>query len=195
MIKKRPYFGNVRTLSTLIDAVAKPHLKKDGYYFATLMLDWPKIVGDTISDNTIPLRLMFPKGQGSGATLTLQVNPAASLIIGFQSGIILEKIAAFYGKRLVNSITLNQSPIPIKTAQKKSVIRNKEHTLPLSMIKTIRKIKNPGLQEALERLGTEIMNCPRKVGHIIMNECSTNEGYKNDTQNKETILKNSNKNV
>ena len=28
-----------------------------------------------------------------------------------------------------------------------------------------------------------ILDCPRKVRHIIMNLCSTNEGYKHDTQN------------
>nr|MBP9752337.1 MFS transporter [Pseudomonadota bacterium] len=28
------------------------------------------------------------------------------------------------------------------------------------------------------------VDCPRKVGHSIMNQCSTNEGYKNDKQNK-----------
>ena len=160
MTKKHPYFGNVRTLSTLVDAVAKPHLKKNGYYFATLMLDWQKIVGDTISDNTIPLRLMFPKGQGSGATLTLQVNPAASLMVGFQSGVIIEKIAAFYGRRLVNTIVLNQSPIPIKTPQKKKAIRETKHKLPSDITDKIHKIQNHGLQEALERLGTEIMNSP-----------------------------------
>lgn len=158
MTQKRPYFGNARTLSTLIDTVAKPHLKKGGYYFATLMLDWPKIVGDTISDNTIPLRLIFPKGQGAGATLTLQVNPAAALMVGFQSGVIIEKIAAFYGKRLVSSITLNQSPIPIKTAQKKKVMPDKEHTLSSNITEVIHKIENLELQEALERLGAEIIN-------------------------------------
>jgi len=158
MTQKRPYFGNARTLSTLIDTVAKPHLNKGGYYFATLMLDWPKIVGDTISDNTIPLRLIFPKGQGAGATLTLQVNPAAALMVGFQSGVIIEKIAAFYGKRLVNTIVLNQSPIPIKTLQKKNTIRKTQHKLPSDITDNIHKIENQNLQEALERLGTEIMN-------------------------------------
>ena len=158
MTQKRPYFGNARTLSTLIDTVAKPHLKKGGYYFATLMLDWPKIVGDTISDNTIPLRLIFPKGQGAGATLTLQVNPAASLMVGFQSGVIIEKIAAFYGKRLVSSIMLNQSPIAAKTTQMKRIVQSKEHQLPTKMKETIHQIENIGLQEALERLGAEIIN-------------------------------------
>ena len=158
MTKKRPYFGKPRTLSTLIDTVAKPHLKKGGYYFATLMLDWPKIVGDTISDNTMPLRLIFQKGQGAGATLTLQVNPAAALMVGFQSGIIIEKIAAFYGKRLVGSITLNQLPIAIKQKKKKRINTPKEHKLSSNITDTIHKIENQELQEALERLGAEIIN-------------------------------------
>ncbi len=158
MTKKRPYFGKPRTLSTLIDTVAKPYLKKGGYYFATLMLDWPKIVGDTISDNTIPMRLIFSKGQGAGATLTLQVNPAAALMVGFQSGLIIEKIAAFYGKRLVGSITLNQSPIAIKQEKKKRINLPKEHKLPLNITETIHTIDNQTLQEALKRLGAEVIN-------------------------------------
>ena len=158
MTNKRPYFGKPRTLSTLIDIVAKPHLKKGGYYFATLMLDWPKIVGDTISNNTMPLRLIFPKGQGAGATLTLQVNPAAALMVGFQSGIIIEKIAAFYGNRLVSTITLNQSPIAMQQQKNKRINPPKEHKLPANITERIHEINNQALQQALESLGSEIVN-------------------------------------
>lgn len=125
MVKnKRPYYAGTKNLSHMIDTVAKGHLKKEGYYYASLLLDWPKIVGDKISACTHPLKLGFSPGRKK--VLTLQVEPAAALMVGFQSGLILQQIETFFGKIIVEEIALKQAPIKktfktIKTAQDKPI--------------------------------------------------------------------------
>src|SRR5690606_33054051 len=101
MKQRLPYYPKAQNISSLITKISKSCLKNGGYYFATIMLDWDKIIGTDLSHNTMPFHLSFPRNQGTGATLTIQVNPAFALTVGFQKGLIIEKIATFFGKRLV----------------------------------------------------------------------------------------------
>ncbi|MBP9752679.1 MAG: DUF721 domain-containing protein [Proteobacteria bacterium] len=152
---KLPYYANAKNLSSVIQKVAKPHLQKGGYAFATLILDWEKIVGTKIAILTKPKKLTFPKGQGNPGLLQLQVEPGAALMIGFQKGIILEKIRTFYGKQLVFDITFDQKSlskaksVTLKPIEKKNVVS-------LELRENLNAIEDNDLKEALLSLSLYI---------------------------------------
>ncbi|CAO5675047.1 MAG: hypothetical protein HEEMFOPI_00167 [Holosporales bacterium] len=149
--QRRPYYSATKNLSSVVDKVAKPHLQKGGYALATVILDWEKIVGPYIAKLTKPKKITFPKGAKNPGVLNLQVEPAASLMMGFQKGIILEKIRAYYGKQIVFDVMFEQFPI---SNLHKSVIQRpkKKHPLPVSIKESIDSISDDRLKESLLNL-------------------------------------------
>ncbi|MDP2192902.1 MAG: DciA family protein [Alphaproteobacteria bacterium] len=158
MVSRKPYYTNAYKLGTLIDTVAKPCLKNGGYYFAQLMLDWEKIIGTEMAFNTSPIKLSFPRGKGTSAVLTLQVQPAFALIVGFQKGLILEKITAFYGKQLVSDIIFKQSPMNRMSQPEIKQIEKPIKPIPSNVSAQLDDIQDDTLRHALIRLGIQIFN-------------------------------------
>lgn len=157
----RPYYNKTHQLSTVLDKVAKPCLKAHGgFYFAQMMLDWEKIVGEALAKDTLPTKLMFPKGQGTEAQLTLQVNPGAALMIGFQQGLIIERIAIHYGKRLVGKIALIQAPINRVVAVVKA--QKPRQALPQDLLDKVNDIEDENLRQILKNLGEAILSDKNK---------------------------------
>ncbi|CAO4834148.1 MAG: hypothetical protein CNLJKLNK_00107 [Holosporales bacterium] len=146
-----PYYTKTKKVSNLIDMIAKDHLKKEGYYYACLLLDWPKIVGEKISMCTHPLKLGF--SQEKKKMLTLQVEPAAALMIGFQSGLILQQITNFFGKVIVEEISLKQAPLK---KGKKSVIKEQEKPISQEAQKLVDDIDDENLKNALLNLSRHL---------------------------------------
>lgn len=148
---KRPYYAKTKKVSSLIDKVAKDHIKKEGYYYACLLLDWPKIVGEKISMCTHPLKLGFT--QEKKKTLTLQVEPAAALMVGFQSGLILQQITNFFGKVIVEEISLKQAPIK---RVKRSNLKKQEKPISEEAKKLVADIDDEELKNALLNLSRHL---------------------------------------
>ena len=132
-----------------MEEVAKPLLKKGGYALASLSLDWTKIVGTEIAAVTKPLRFTASKD------LVIQVEPAAALIIGFQKGLIIERIIAFFGKPIVKNISFYQHPF---VSKKQDVIKREEKPLTDDFINLIESIEDEKLKESLTQLAKSIVN-------------------------------------
>lgn len=147
----RTYYSKTKKISSVIDHISKEHLKKGGYYYASLLLDWPKIVGDQVANYTYPLRISM--SQDKKKTLLLQVEPAAALMVGFQKGLIIEKISAFFGKTIVEEIKLKQEPL------KRIILTKKEKVVPTpteEAKKSVEGIQDENLRNALLSLSCYI---------------------------------------
>lgn len=148
-----PYYQKNKKVVDVIHKLTEPILKKNGFYYANLLLDWQKIVGAETARVTTPLNISFKKGEQLHAHLTLQVEPAAALIMGFQKGLIIQKITAFYGKPLIKDIYFKQQSFRKAQKNEKKDIKKpiEEH-----VIMNIKNIQSTDLENALQRLGESV---------------------------------------
>lgn len=149
----KPYFNNTHSIFDALNNLMKPLLKQNGYYYAKMILDWEKIVGHEIAKVTKPLSLFFKKGMNGNAQLLLQVEPSAALIVGFQKGLIIQKISAFYGKPLVDDLRIKQQHFIIKKPNSKSI---KKAEIPNCVQENIKGICANDLEQALKNLGSSV---------------------------------------
>ena len=149
----KPYFTGTHLLLDVLNNLTKPLLKQNGYYYSKLILEWEKIVGVEIAKVTKPLNLFFKKGTDTGAQLVLQVEPSAALIVGFQKGLILQKISAFYGKALVDDLRIKQQHFNVKKLVSKIP---KKAELPIHVEENINSVCLTDLEEALKKLGSSV---------------------------------------
>lgn len=149
----KPYFTGTHLLLDALNALTKPLLKQNGYYYVKLIVDWEKIVGGEIAKVTKPLNLFFKKGSNSNAQLVLQVEPSAALIVGFQKGLILQKISAFYGKVLVNDLRIKQQHFTIKKTSEKALQKG---NIPSDIEEKIGSLSAGDLEYALRNLGSSV---------------------------------------
>jgi len=161
--KKRPLYKPYLTVGNYTQSVLDPLFKTHGYYFGLISLDWSKIIGEELSQQCHPLSLKFKKGEGTGAVLTLRVIPSAALMIGYQKGIIIEKIAVYFGKRIVETIIFQQSHLGTHVGQRKNTqSRNHELSsppppLPKDVQQSLLSIEDKDLQTSLEKLAYHVV--------------------------------------
>ena len=117
--------ASTRAIAALVPKITRKAFEKHGFAAASLIIDWPQIVGRRLARNTRPLKLKWPRAvekfadteegwEGRpGATLTLQVDPALALDVQYQSAQIIERINAYFGYRAVVSLRIKQEAIEI----------------------------------------------------------------------------------
>lgn len=103
--RKRRLFP--RTIEEALKDATKPLMDKQGKLYAALLRDWPHIVGPERAAVTRPERLQFPPTQGTGATLHLEVRPAAAPELAYVTGQILDQCARHFGYRAIERIVLH----------------------------------------------------------------------------------------
>ena len=159
--KPKPLFG-ARTLGSFVPALTRKAFEKYGFSTATLITDWPAIVGKDLANQTAPEKLKWPrapevsatdakpeaKGR-PGATLFLRVEGPRALEIEYKRAQISERINAYFGYRAVADIRIVQAPLP-KPRPPRVAKRIPADTVPLPAV------KDEALRAALEKLGAGI---------------------------------------
>jgi hypothetical protein len=97
-----------QSLDKILPQIVAPALQKHGYVKARLMVHWQEIVGIEIAAKAIPNQLVFPPHKRIQGTLTLRVKTGFALEVQHLENIILEKIAIYFGYRVVERIRLEQ---------------------------------------------------------------------------------------
>lgn len=157
-----------RSVGSFVPRLTRPAFERYGFSAATLITDWPKIVGGMLARYTAPERLKWPRrpsdmvaehgdgGSAPGATLHLRVDPGRALDVQYQSRQIIERINAYFGYRAVIELRLLQAPLN----QGEGTQRGRQHDSTVKpgapvvrrMPVAIDVTPNPDLQAALERL-------------------------------------------
>lgn len=95
-----------KLLSETINKVVRKAIGGDDKILGEMLINWHKIVGDEIGEATFPVRIFSAKEKGKQINiLYLNINNAAyGLKIAYQQEIILEKIAIYFGYKVVHKI-------------------------------------------------------------------------------------------
>lgn len=96
-----------RALDEVVKAATRPLMDKQGKLYGALLRDWASIVGAARANVTRPQRLQFPHNEASGATLHLDVRPAASPALSYEIAEMLEQCARYFGYRAIDRIVLH----------------------------------------------------------------------------------------
>ena len=145
-------------------AVARTAFAKRGFHEAHVLAHWTEIVGEGLAEFSAPEKLTFPRGSASenrgprgGAVLTIRVDGPAALEIRHLEPQIIERINAYYGYGAVQRLKIIQGPLPPKRQPRFRKIRPLADEERTELAQKLENIDEPGLKEALEKLGERII--------------------------------------
>ncbi|MDX2259873.1 MAG: DciA family protein [Hyphomicrobiaceae bacterium] len=112
-----------KSVGAFLPALTRKAFETFGFASATLITDWPAIVGEEVARASRPARLVWPRAQAGRrngqeidagrppATLILHVAPARALEIEYARAEIAERINGYFGYRAVGQIKVLQTVV------------------------------------------------------------------------------------
>jgi hypothetical protein len=136
--------------------VAKP-LGKRGFAAAALVADWATIVGPAMAASTLPLRVVFPRGERNQGTLHLKVaSGAMALQMQHLGPLIVERVNTHFGYRAVAQLALTQGPVPARAAPRATVSAPVTAEVDPALAGMIESLPDEELKKALAGLGRRL---------------------------------------
>ncbi|MBE7219601.1 MAG: DUF721 domain-containing protein [Caulobacteraceae bacterium] len=150
-----------RPLADLVGGCIGPVLGKHGFGEADVLMHWPEIVGADLAGRCQPLRLQWRRRQEGGnavepATLIVRVEGASALMLQHMEANVVEKVNTYLGWRCVGRIALRQGPLP-EAPRRKARPRPPEARDIAEARRIVGEVADPGLAEALTRLGARVL--------------------------------------
>lgn len=108
--RKRRLFP--QTLGAAMAPTTRSLFKKRGFAEERILLEWKSIVGAELSVACVPQKLVHDRREGKAAKLHLDCASAFATELQHQEGVILERIATYFGYRAVDRLVLNHTMLP-----------------------------------------------------------------------------------
>ena len=140
-------------------ALLSHHLGARGFAQIELVTRWSEIAGRELSEHCFPYRLSA--GGASGATLTLVADDRAALELQHQAPKIIDKINGYFGRAVVSKIKVVAGDIPRPHAGRARA-RPLTAAEEADLERRVRDVEDPGLRDALARLGRHALAESRK---------------------------------
>lgn len=154
-----PSFRKARgllTIGTSLTHLAAPALRKRGFAQAKLITDWPAIVGEAMARDTVPQKLVFPRGSKTDAILHLRVASGYALELQHSAPQIIERINGFFGYRAISDLRYSQGPISPQRKPRRVRPPRLNDTDEAQLQSNIGSMGDARLREALLRLGRAV---------------------------------------
>ncbi|MDY0241488.1 MAG: DciA family protein [Rhodospirillaceae bacterium] len=146
-----------RAIAEISARLTRRAFGRHGFAEASLIADWPLITGSLIGSWTMPVRIVFPRGERSGGVLHIKAaSGSVALVIQHQERLIKERVNSYFGYGAVARIALIQGPIP------KRAVASRPAPPPLSEDRAkhlgglLAPVPDADLQAALDRLGRRL---------------------------------------
>ncbi len=127
--------------------------------YGKLVTDWRSIVGADLGEMTAPVKLAFPRGERTDATLTIDIVPARAVEVQHSMPQLIERVNAVFGYRAVARIKLVQRP-PARATQTTN-LRPLSPVEERELVEMTAAVPEGELRDALERLGRAVQG---KIG-------------------------------
>lgn len=130
------YIKRASAIGAFVPELTKRAFQKYGFSTATILTDWPAIVGSNLAATTRPERLKWPRNnsihndledhadQRRGATLVLRVEPSHALEVHYQHAVIKDRINSYFGYCAVSEIRVLQAPISRNSSFSSVITKN-----------------------------------------------------------------------
>ncbi len=116
------YRSTAETAGGIAARVLAPLLAARGFPAATILKDWPDIVGAELASYATPERLVWPRGEDApqqqthrtrrleGATLTIRVAGPRAIEAQHEADRIIERMNIYFGWRAISQLRVIQGP-------------------------------------------------------------------------------------
>lgn len=147
-----------KPLAELIDSCIGPAFAAQGFASTDILAAWPEIVGERLARYCRPAKLEWPRRRraedGSGpepGTLVVRVEGVFAIELQHLAPVVVQRINAHYGWACVGKIVLKQDRVGQRGTA--SATRGIDPARRGEVAKAVSAIEDPGLREALDRLG------------------------------------------
>ena len=154
-----------KALAEFMPGIIEEALAARGLSEASLIADWPAIVGASIARYARPIQLLWPPRAArrdpdapiAPATLVLRVDGAFALEAQHNAAVIAARVNAHLGWRCVERIAFRQGPLPPPKARRRAPSAPSAEAE--SEARTVAApIESEDLREALTRLGARAID-------------------------------------
>ncbi|MGL4441918.1 MAG: DUF721 domain-containing protein [Bosea sp. (in: a-proteobacteria)] len=162
-----------RPLADMIGAAMSPALAAKGFAGRELIGNWAGIIGTRLAARSRPLKIDWPKRPGQDgdraepATLVVLVESAFAPELQHAAPLLMARINAHLGWPAVGKVVLKQGPVQpegrLKSQPEKPLADAK-----VAEVRTAAgRITEPGLKDAVTRLGLAISRKAAKTGENV----------------------------
>ncbi len=109
----------MRSLKKIVAGEVKAALQHRGFGDTRIITDWDEIAGGRIARFTCPVRVKYSSRMEGGrpiesATLVVKVDKCFALEFSYMEQSVLEKIAAYFGYKLIARLQILHAPVTVK---------------------------------------------------------------------------------
>ena len=159
-----------KALAASLDKVTRPALRKRGIAAAGIVTDWADIVGPELAAETVPQRLMRPRGGGEGGgrgnadggVLHIRVSSALAPELQHLEPQLVERINGYFGYRAVARLKLIHGPIARPAAPQADLPPALDPAERAAVAERVAGVGDADLRAALDRLGTAVKGAARR---------------------------------
>ena len=108
---KRDGYTGPRSIAKVLDQAMGATTKARGFTQAAVITQWPAIVGESWARDCAPQKLVFPRGERSGATLHIRTPGSVAIELQHVEPVLIERINRYFGFRAVARLALTQAPL------------------------------------------------------------------------------------
>ncbi len=150
--------GYSAQLTRLIPDVAKKAWRSRGFINHEILSRWGDITGPETAQQSVPIKMVFPRGERMHAVLHLKVTPAHALMVQHNEPRIIERINGFFGYSAVSRIRIHQGPVPNRTTPKAAPTPEPDPKALAKSDRLTKPVKDDKLRALLQRWGADIMH-------------------------------------
>lgn len=153
--------GFAKPLADLVSQTIDPVMARRGFGQSHLVTYWDEIVGERLAAMSQPIELRWPQrthapdGKSAAATLLVRVEGGFALELQHSTGLVIERVNAFFGWRCVSRLALKQGPVARATRAPRH--RSPEPEAARAAAELVRPIQDEALRQALEKLGAHVL--------------------------------------
>ena len=161
----KPIRRGAKRLAEFTPGLIAEALAARGLGEASLIADWPAIVGETFARHARPIELQWPpraakrdpEAPARPATLVLRVEGAFALEAQHMASVIVARVNAHLGWRCIDKIAFRQGPLPpLKEKRRPAPLPSDAAEAAASAAAS--PIVDDGLRDAVTRLGARAID-------------------------------------
>jgi hypothetical protein len=155
---RKPSYRGPRSLGQTVRKISRKSFEKQGFAVQEIVGDWRLIVGETLADVSVPVRISKPRGENApGAVMQVRVDQAGALDFQHIAPIVIDRINTYYGYRAIDRIAIVQGPVTRPEIVPEKPNRPLTATEEAKLDELLADIDNDALRKALSALGRSIL--------------------------------------
>ncbi len=151
--------GHPRPIAASLPKLTAKAIGKHGFSEATLITDWPAIVGNDLAVVSQPEKLAFSRGERIGGVLHIRVQGGVATELQHLEPLIVERINSHFGYGAVARLRLLHAPLnrPPSRRRKAEAKGRVDPELQAGLREVVGAVTDDESRAVLERIGMAIL--------------------------------------